>query len=272
METSASTATPAPGVVDITKASIARVYDYVLGGKDHFAIDRAAADAFIRVVPQAPLIARDNRAFVRRAVRFLVTEASIRQIIDIGSGLPTERNVHEIAHEVDPRTRVVYVDKDPIVLAHGRALLADNDISTVVTADIRQPESIFDNATVRNYIDDSEPFAVLVSGLLHHLSDAEDPVGITTYIRERIPSGCYLAMGNFFDPGDPKARAVERAFLEGGLGTGRFRTYDEQSRFFTGLDLVDPGLVPANEWRPDAETPADSPVHDLYLVGVGRKS
>lgn len=263
---------PAPSGVDVTKASIARVYDYVLGGKDNFAADRKAADAFVRVVPEAPLIARDNRAFVRRAVRYLVGEAGIRQIIDIGSGLPTVRNVHEIAHEVNPSTRVVYVDIDPVVLAHARALLAHDDTTVVVTADLREPDSIFDHPATRGYIDDREPFAVLATGILHHLSDVEHPERIAAAIADRLPSGGYLAIANFLDPGEPRARALERAFLEGGLGTGRFRTRDEQVVYFDGLELVDPGFVFANDWRPDADTATDSPVHTLYIGGMARKT
>jgi hypothetical protein len=261
-----------PSGVDVTKASIARVYNYVLGGKDNFAVDRKAAEAFIRVVPQAPLIARDNRAFVRRAVRYLVGEAGVRQIIDIGSGLPTAGNVHEIAHEVNPSTRVVYVDIDPVVLAHARALLADDDTTVVVSADVREPESIFDHPTTRGYIDEGEPFAVLATSILHHLSDAQRPERIAAAIRDRLPSGGYLVIANFVDSGEPRARALERAFLEGGLGTGRFRTREEQIGYFDGLDMVDPGFVFANDWRPDADTPTDSPVRTLYIGGVARKA
>jgi hypothetical protein len=263
---------PAPSGVDVTKASIARVYDYVLGGKDNFAVDRKAAAAFTRVLPDAPLIARDNRAFVRRAVRYLVGEAGIRQIIDIGSGLPTAGNVHEIAHEVNPSTRVVYVDIDPVVLAHARALLADNDTTVVITADLREPGSIFDHPTTRSYIDDREPFAVLATGILHHLSDAAHPERSAAAIRDRLPSGGYLVISNFVDPGEPRARALERAFLEGGLGTGRFRTREEQIVYFDGLDLVDPGFVFANDWRPDADMPPNSPVRTLCIGGVARRT
>jgi SAM-dependent methyltransferase len=262
----------APAGVDLTKASIARVYDYVLGGKDNFAVDRKAAEAFIRVVPEAPQIAHDNRAFIRRAVRFLVGEAGIRQIIDIGSGLPTARNVHEIAHGMNPTTRVVYVDIDPVVLAHARALLVDNDTTVVITADLRDPASIFDHPTTLSYIDDREPLAVLATGILHHLSDAEHPERVAAAIRDRLSSGGYLAITNFIDSGDPRARALERAFLEGGLGTGRFRTREEQIVYFDGLELVNPGFVLANDWRPDDDTPKDSPVHRLYAGGVARKA
>jgi ketosteroid isomerase-like protein len=260
-----------PPDVDLTKASIARVYDYVLGGKVNFPVDRAAAESFFRVVPEARQLAVDNRNVLRRAVRYLVAEAGIRQIIDIGSGLPTAGNVHEIAREVKPDIRVVYVDKDPIVLAHGRALLADNVTTTVITADLLQPETIFDDATTRSYIDQNEPFAVLTTAILHHLYDEQDPVGVAAGIRDRLPSGGYLLVTNFLDDGDPRAPRLERAFLEGGLGTGRFRTFEEQLPFFAGLELVEPGFVHANDWRPDGKTPTDSPVHNLLAAGLGRK-
>jgi hypothetical protein len=262
---------PAPPEIDTSKASIARVYDYVLGGKDNFAVDRAASHAFLDVVPEAREIAVDNRRMIRRAVRYLVQEAGIRQIIDIGSGLPTMGNVHEIAHLYAPDVRVVYVDKDPIVLAHGRALLADNDTTTVITADLLDPDTVFDDPVTRNYINENEPLAVLTAGILHHLSDAQDPVKITAAIRDRLPTGGYLLVTNFLDNGDPRAPGIERAFLEGGLGTGRFRTFEEQLPYFEGMELVEPGFVPANDWRPDDDTPVNSPVYDLYCGALGRK-
>lgn len=261
-----------PTFLDLSRPSAARVYDYVLGGKDHFAVDRQAAEGFIKVVPDAPLIARDNRNFIHRGVRYLVAEAGIRQIVDIGSGLPTAGNVHEIAHDVVPGVRVVYVDNDPVVLAHGRALLADNEITTVITADLREPESIFDNPTTRAFIDEEEPFAVLLAGVLHLLFDEEDPEGLTAAVKERIPSGGYLLAANFLDSGEPRAKALERGFLKGGLGRGRFRTWEEHARYFEGLELVEPGLVYANDWRPDALTTSNSPVRTLYAGAVGRKA
>jgi len=260
-----------PPDIDVATPSIARVYDYVLGGKDHYDVDRRAAQSFINAVPQSPLLARDNRLFVRRGVRYLVREAGIRQIIDIGSGLPTAGNVHEIAHEIDPSVRVVYVDNDPIVLAHGRALLDRRPTSTIIQADLREPASIFDDPDTRALIDLDEPFAVLLGGILHHLHDHEDPWALTEEIRTRIPSGGYLLIANFARIGDPRAAELERAFLQGGLSTGRFRTYEEQLRFLEDLELVEPGLVPANDWHPDFETPEDNPVRDLYLGGIGRK-
>lgn len=270
---------PAPSVggghpaapVDLSRPSIARVYDYVLGGKEHFEIDRRAANNFLNVVPEAAQIAKDNRSFLRRGVRYLVQEAGIRQILDIGSGLPSSGNVHELAHAIDPTVRVVYVDKDPIVLAHARALLSDERVTAVITADLRTPGSIFDDPTTRELIEDDQPLAVLVSGVLHHLSDAEDPYAVTAEIKERMGVGSYLLATNFLDDDEPRATILERAFLEGGLGTGRFRTWAEQRRFFEGLQMVEPGLVYANDWHPDELTHRDSPVHTLYAGGIGRK-
>ena len=262
---------PVPRGIDPNTPSIARVYDYVLGGKHHYESDRRAAKSMIEVVPDTPLMARDNRLFLRRAVRYLVGEAGIRQIIDIGSGLPTAGNVHEIAHEADPSVRVVYVDNDPVVLAHGRALLAADPNTTVIVADLRQPDSIFDDPETRELIDLSQPFAVLTASILQHLADAEDPEGVARALRARLPSGGYLLSANFLSGDDPRAPELERAFLEGGLGTGRFRTREEQLRYFDGLELVDPGFVYVNDWRPDGQTPTDSPVYRLYAGGVARK-
>lgn len=263
----------APPGIDVTVPSIARVYDYVLGGKDHFASDRAAAQAFLELMPETPMLARDNRDFLRRAVRWLVAEAGIRQIVDIGSGLPTAGNVHEIARTITPDVRVVYADNDPIVLAHGRALLADDANTTVVQADLRSHGEVFDAPATGELIDLDRPLAVLVSSLLHHLADDEDPVAVIHAVRDRLPAGSYLLVANFLDPGDDaRAPGVERAFLEGGLGTGRFRTRAEQEPYFEGLELVEPGLVFANDWRTDLDTPRDSPVRRLYLGGVGHKA
>jgi hypothetical protein len=260
-----------PAEVDLTRPSIARVYDYVLGGKDNFQVDRNAAQALMNAVPETPLIARDNRDFVRRAVSYLVAEAGIRQILDIGSGLPTVKNVHEIAQEIAPETKVAYVDNDPVVLTHGRVLLADNDNTTIITADVREPDSIFDDPGLIGYIDLSQPFAVLAAGLLHHLSDAERPDRIAAAIRNRLSPGSYLVISSFHNDSGKRAHELEQAFLHGGLGTGRFRPLEDQIGYFDGLEMVEPGVVQANDWRPDALTRQDSPVSTLYIGGVGRQ-
>ena len=262
---------PTPAGVDLTLPSIARVYDFVLGGKDHYAIDRQVSEALFIAVPEARQIALDNRKFLQRAVRYLVSDAGIRQFVDIGSGLPTLGNVHEIAHEIDPTVHVVYVDIDPIVLAHGRALISDEGTTAVVSGDIRDVDAILADPTVLELIDLDEPVAVIAGGILHHLSDAEDPYAVAARLRERISTGSYLVVSNFLDDDEQRAKDMERAMLEGGLGTGRFRTWDEHRRFFEGLEMVEPGLEYANDWRPDDQTPTASPVHTLYAGGIGRK-
>lgn len=255
--------------IDLSRPSIARLYDYVLGGKEHFEVDRRAADALYAAVPETSQLAKDNRNHLRRAVQWLVREAGIRQIIDLGSGLPTVGNVHELAQEVDPGVHVVYVDNDPLVLAHGRALLSDETTTTVITADVREPETIFTHPRTAELIDLDRPFAVIAASILHHLDD-ETAYDVAARIRAQLRPGCYVLISNFLDDDEPRAKELERAFLEGGLGTGRFRTWAEQRRFFEGLEMVEPGLVYANDWKPDDLTPTDSRVHTLYAAGVAR--
>jgi hypothetical protein len=259
-----------PPEIDTTVPSVARGYDYGLGGKNNFEVDRQGVDALVKAFPGALELGRANRRFLQRGVRYLVAEAGIKQIIDIGSGLPTVGNVHEIAHAIDPQVRVVYVDHDPIVLAHGRALLADNDTTTVIQADATDPESIFEDPITREFIDFDQPYAVLLSGLLHHLSDEQDPPGITAYIKNRLPSGGYLLVTNFLDDDDPRAKNVQQ-IINNGFGTGFFRTWEQQREYFEGLEMVEPGLVYANDWRPDGHTSRDSSWHTFNCGGIGRK-
>jgi SAM-dependent methyltransferase len=261
----------APFDVDLTRASIARVYDYLLGGKEYLDADRRAADAMTNVVPEAGDIARANRRFLRRGVSYLVREAGVRQILDIGSGLPGDGNVKEVAQAADPDVRVTYVDNDPIVLAHARAMLATDERTAAVPGDLRRPDELFDRVEAMQLLDLDEPFAVLLSGVVHHLADDEDPGGLVAAVRARLCPGSYLLLSHFLDDDEPRARALERACLYGGLGSGRFRTWTELHRYFDGLELVEPGLVYANDWRPDASTPNGSPVTTLYAGGVGRK-
>ena len=261
----------APPGIDVSTPSVARVYDYVLGGRDNFAADRAAAAAFMDRVPEAVEMAQENRAALRRVVRWLVERAGVRHILDIGSGLPTAGNVHEVARELDPGVNVVYVDIDPIVLAHARALLAADDRTTVIPGDIREPASIFADPAVGRLIDLTQPYAILASGVLHHFADDEDPAAMAHALVDRLPSGGYLYVSNFLDGGDPRARTLEDGFLRGGLGRGRFRTREEQLPFYEGLELVDPGFVPLNDWHPDLQTPRDSRTRELMGGAVGRK-
>ncbi|WP_232668828.1 SAM-dependent methyltransferase [Pseudonocardia sp. TRM90224] len=259
-----------PPEIDITVPSVARGYDYALGGKNNFEVDRIAGDALIAVFPGILDVARDNRAFLRRGVRHLVADAGIRQLIDVGSGLPSAGNVHEVAHQIDPTVRVVYVDIDPIVLAHGRALLADNETTTVIQGDAGDPKSILDDPATRELIDLDQPYGVIMCGILHHLPDERDPVHVTQVFKDAMPTGSYLLASNFLDDDDIRAREAEKA-ITSNFGTGRFRTWAEQQPFFDGLDLIEPGLVYANDWRPDRHTEINSEWHTFYCAGAGRK-
>ena len=270
MKTQAPDPTNLPAEINPEVPSIARVYDYFLGGTDNFPADRAAAAAVEKVFPQGKQLGRESRMLLRRATRELV-RAGVRQFLDIGSGLPTAGNVHEIAHEIDPEVRVVYIDNDPVVLAHGRALLADEVTTTVVQADLRHPDGIFDNPEVRALLDFDQPVAVFLASILHHFDDSDDPWALSRKIRDRISSGSYMLITHFYDSGDPVCREVEQALLEGGLGSGWFRTKEQIERFFEGMDVLEPGVVAANEWRPDAETPTDSTTHHLLAGGLARK-
>ena len=262
----------APPGVDITRPSIARVYDFMLGGKDNFAVDRRAGEMALKITPDGPEAALANRAFLRRVVRFLVAEAGIRQFLDFGSGLPSQGNVHEIAHEIDASVRVVYVDNDPMVLAHARALLTGTHTTTVVQADIRQPDSVLTHPEVRQFIDFTQPVGLLLVAILHHLNDHEDPGGAAARLRSALAPGSYLAISHFHNPGDAhvdaarKALEVEKIFNQT-LGTGRWRTMPEILSYFGELELLEPGVVPLAEWRPGGEPPPDQT--DTYYTFVG---
>jgi hypothetical protein len=264
--------------IDTTKPSVSRVYDFLLGGKDNFAIDRQVAQMVLKIAPDAPEAARANRGFLKRVIRYLTAEEGVRQFLDIGSGLPTQGNVHEIAQRVDPLARVVYVDHDPIVLAHGRALLATNDTTTVIKADIRDPSSILDHPGTRRLIDFTQPVGLLLFSILHHINDDEDPVGLSAQLRDALPSGSFVAISHFHNPGDahPEAAAhaadAERLFNEN-LGTGRWRSPEEILAYFGDLEVLDPGLVPTAAWRPEPDDYVFSGITYHTLVGgVARKA
>ncbi|MFC4121199.1 SAM-dependent methyltransferase [Nonomuraea zeae] len=267
----------APQGIDTSKPSVSRVYDYMLGGKDNYEIDRQVAAMALKIAPDAPQAAQANREFLRRTVHHLTAEAGIRQFLDIGSGLPTQGNVHEIAQSVAPGTRVVYVDHDPIVLVHGRALLAVDATTTIVEADAREPERILDDPKTRGLIDFSEPVGLLLFGILHHLADSEDPAGIAARLIAPLAPGSHVVISHFHNPGQAhpevseQAYAAEKIFNEH-LGTGRWRTREEILAFFNGLELLEPGLVPLPEWRPgpgDHATPGIT--YHTFVGGVARK-
>jgi hypothetical protein len=263
----------APPGVDTTRPSVARVYDFMLGGKDNFAIDRHVAEISLKITPDGPEAAIANRQFLRRVVRFLTAEVGITQFLDIGSGLPTQGNVHEIARAIDPSVRVVYVDNDPMVLAHGRALLADEHHVQVIRADANDPAAILADPVVQELIDFTRPVCLLLMGILHHIPDDDDPKGLAEQFYAVLPAGSYVVLSHFRDPGDEhpeasrKALEVEKIF-NATLGTGRWRKQHEILELLGDLEVLDPGLVPLAEWRPD---PGDHKPEqtDTYYTFVG---
>ena len=255
-----------PRGIDPTTPSPARMYDYYLGGKDNFQADREAAEQALGAVANGRELVLENRRFLGRAVRYLVGQAGIRQIIDLGTGLPTQNNVHEVAHGIAPDTRVAYVDNDPIVLAHARALLGgggSTDTVQVIEADMRHPAEIIEGT--QGFIDFERPVAVLFVAVLHFVSDDYDPHATVARIRDATAPGSYLALSHV--EASPKTAAAERAW-DRATTQANWRSRSEVERFFDGFDLVDPGLVYTPEWRPDGgEFPGQA-----ILAGVGRKS
>ncbi|WP_199430543.1 SAM-dependent methyltransferase [Qaidamihabitans albus] len=259
-------------VLDNGVPTAARVYDVMLDGKDNYAIDREVANASLAVMPELKEIALHNRAILHRVVRHLAAEEGITQFLDLGSGLPTVENTHEVAQGVNPDARVAYVDVDPIVLVHGRALLADNVNTRVITADIRKPAEVLEHPDVRDFIDFGKPVCVMLCGILHHLLDEEDPQGVVDTLREAVPSGSYFFITNFTRLSDaPESDELERVLLSQ-LGTGRVRTPAELARFFDGLELLSPGIVPLPLWRPDEIVTDATTVAARFMTGgVARK-
>jgi len=253
--------------IDTSTPHPARMYDYWLGGKDNFPADREAAEEVLALVPQARDMARENRAFLRRTVRFLAGEAGIRQFLDIGTGLPAQGNVHEVAQAVAPDARVAYVDNDPLVHVHANALLAGSS-TTIILADLRKPDTILGHPKVRHLIDFDQPLALLLVAVLHFLTDEDDPAGIVARLRDAMAPGSFLAVSHATGDFNPEvatkaARAYDRA-----TSPVVPRTRAEVARFFDGFALVDPGLVQVSRWRPDGEIPEDN----VWIYGgVGRK-
>ena len=229
-----------PPEVDTSRPSIARVYDAVLGGKDNFPADRAVVEEVQKTFPDGGGAARVNRALLGRAVRFMA-QAGVDQFLDLGSGLPTVQNTHQIAQAVNPGARVVYVDNDPMVLAHGRALLADNESTIVVTADLMEPERLLARPEVTGFLDLSRPLGLIMNAIIHHILDDEDPYGIVNRYKELMPSGSYLLLTHFSNS-SPEARGLEQVLLRT-LGRGQLRSRDQIARFFDDFDLVEPGIV-----------------------------
>jgi O-methyltransferase involved in polyketide biosynthesis len=259
---------PEPGSFDSTVAHPARVYDYWLGGKDNYAADRAAGEQVIEANPGVPDGVRANRAFLRRAVRYLAGEAGIRQFLDLGSGLPTNENTHEVAQQIAPDARIVYVDSDPIVLAHGRALLnsSPQGATAYVQADARDTGTILREAA--QTLDFSAPVAIMALLVLHYVPDTDHPHQLVARLLDAVPPGSYLAISEATTAIDGERAAAGAARLNARLGSARstLRSRAEIARYFDGLELVEPGLVPMPQWR----NPGD-PLVAAVLAGVGRK-
>ncbi|GAA2214567.1 SAM-dependent methyltransferase [Nonomuraea monospora] len=261
----------APPGVDPEQPSVARVHDALLGGMENFASDRSVARKLKDAVPEVVDLVWCNRAFIGRVVDFLIREAGIRQIIDLGAGLPTVENTHEVAHFADPRSRVVYVDIDPMVEPHARAILSGNPNADAITADARDVAGVLGHPVMRRLIDLSQPTAILAVGLLHLFSDRDDPHAMIRAYMDALPPGSYLAVSNFLASENPKAKALE-VMLQATMGTGYFRDQAAITRFFDGLHLVEPGVVHFPEWHPDERVPGPlAPWEELLLGGVARK-
>jgi SAM-dependent methyltransferase len=259
----------APADLDVTRPSIARIYDYLLGGAHNFVVDRELADEIGRVSPDVVETARANRHFLRRAVRFLAG-AGIRQFIDIGSGIPTVGNVHEVAQAVAPDARIVYVDIDPIAVAQSRSILGDNPAAAVLCVDLRDPQKILAEATGTGLIDLDQPAAVLLAGVLHFLPDPDDPGELVRQLREALAPGSYLLISHATgDDQPPQVRAAQQ--LTGRAAEITLRTHAEISAYFGPFALVEPGLVYVGRWRPDpADEPDPHPERVAGYAGVGR--
>ncbi len=249
-----------PMGIDPTRASIARVYDAALGGKDNYEIDREVLRQVATKAPEVNDLAWSNRNFLTRAVRFLAQQAKITQFLDCGSGLPTAENTHQIAQRVNAESRVVYVDNDPVVIAHGRAILEDNPNTHFVAEDIFQPGRLLNNEVVRQHLDFTRPIALLQVSTLHHYT-ADNGADLMREYIDALPGGSFVVIAHFFDPETAElselARKMEDLFLHSPMGSGMFRTEQQILRFVDGLEIVppgpgeEPGLELCDHWWPD---------------------
>jgi SAM-dependent methyltransferase len=262
----------APRSIDISVPSVSRIYDYYLGGSHNFEVDREAARRAMEFMPGLPKTMQANRAFMRRAVRFAAGEG-ITQYLDIGSGIPTFGNVHEVAQAAVPGARVVYVDHDPVAVAHSQAVLAGNVAADVVAADLRKPQEILSSPQLERLIDLKRPVALLLVAILHFVEDADDPYGAVAELRDALAPGSLLILTHASYEGIPVP--AERA--EGAVDVYKdirnpliMRSRDEIARFFEGYDMVEPGLVPMPHWRPESALEDEDPFAFAGFAGVGR--
>jgi SAM-dependent methyltransferase len=274
-ETGGGDATAAPRIppeINTNVPQSARVYDYWLGGKDHFPADRALGDAIAAALPTIRTQVRAQRAFLGRAVRYLTRDAGVRQFLDIGTGIPSAGNVHDVAQEIAPESRVLYVDNDPIVLAHARALMSGTPQGSVafIQADLREPEAILGDPAVAGTLDLAEPVGLVLIGVMHHLRDDDDPRRIVATLVDALAPGSYLVLSQSTPDFDPDAMGALAAASEQGGIANVPRSLADTEPFFAGLELVEPGLVPMATWHPDPGEGLDP--RSVYAYGgVARK-
>jgi S-adenosyl methyltransferase len=260
--------------IDTSKAHPARMYDYYIGGKNHFAADRAVADKALASWPAGRIGLRENRKFLGRAVKYLAAEAGIRQFLDIGSGLPATNNVHEVAQRAAPSSRVAYIDNDPMVIAHAQALLTSSPEgrTAYLQADLRSPEQIVSCPLLREVLDFSQPIALMLIAVLHFLRDEDKPDEAVGTLLDALPPGSYLAASHMSMEHDPVSMSGgQQAYLDAGI-TMHARDSDQFARMvFSGLEMVPPGVVLVSEWRPDSRAPRPTPAEVGCYGGIGRK-
>jgi hypothetical protein len=268
-----------PPEIDTSRPHPARVYDALIGGTNNFAVDRETVERVLQRSPNARIAPRENRAFLGRAVRFLTAEAGLRQFLDIGAGLPTANSVHEVAQAIEPSSRIVYVDNDPLVLVHARALLASAPRATEPTgrtayiqADARDPEAILTAPATVELLDFSQPVGLLLVGLLHLLADADKPTEIVATLLNALPSGSYLVASHLTTEHDRERTAAGQAVMRDAGITMQKRDSDVFAAMaFSGLELVPPGVVLVSEWRPSDDSPRPAPAEVNIYGGVARK-
>jgi S-adenosyl methyltransferase len=259
--------------IDTTRPHPARMYDALLGGKDNYAADRQAVRQVLKAAPEVRDSARANRAFLQRAVRFLVAEAGMRQIIDVGTGIPAAGNVHEVAAQAAPGTRVAYVDNDPIVHVHANALLTGTGTTSIILADLRDPDAILAHPKVRELIDFTQPVALLLVAILHFITDKENPARIIAAFRDALPAGSYLALSHATADFRPAVAQSAAAVYDQATSPVTLRSHAQIAAFFDGWDLLEPGLVQVPLWRPDGRPPRPKELARIWVYGgVARKS
>jgi hypothetical protein len=259
----------APPEIDRDKPNAARVYDFYLGGAHNFAADREMARRAIEDWPEIPAIMRANRAFLRRAVRFMV-RSGIRQFLDLGAGLPTAGGVPETAHGIDPRSRVVTVDIDPVAVVHSRALLADDPLVTVVQADLRDPAAVLAAARDEGGLDLEQPIGVLLVAVLHFVPDSDDPEGVVAAYRDAVAPGSFIALSHATADGQPREAAAHRQLYRRTATPMTMRTRAEVTALLAGLQLVDPGVVDMTHWKPDPDTDRSTRLAGYAAMGYKR--